>query len=245
VYATPLTGERNESSVLFSLAMLGKQAPAPPAPKVTESSALIDIRALVSSAAKADAAAPRADELMDASASGAFAPLFAPPVTFAPVAPADTERAARHGKGPMVVGAISLAVVALVSVVAFAEVRSRSGAPAVTRSTAPSAPPEASSLAGTAPSISSAVAAVEAPPAPSVQPVAITPPRTTTTPSARPARSAARASDARPVGVQAPAVTKASAPSKCCAGESEMACQMRLSVGVSCGAPPLASRASP
>jgi hypothetical protein len=241
VYATPLTGERNESSVLFSLAMLGKQAPAPP----TESSALIDIRALVSCAAKADASAPRADDLMDPSGSGAFAPLFAPPVTFAVAAPAESEGAARPGKGPMVVAAISLAVVALVSVVAFAEVRSRSGAPAVTRPTAVVAPPEVASLAGTAPSITSAAAAVEAPPASSVQPVAITPARTPPTSTARPARSAARASEARPVGVQAPAVTKPSAPSKCCAGESEMACQMRLSVGVSCGAPPLASRASP
>ncbi|HSO36250.1 MAG TPA: zinc-ribbon domain-containing protein, partial [Labilithrix sp.] len=205
--ATPLTGERNESSVLFSLAALAKQAPAPPAPSVTESSALIDIRALISATSKGDAPAPRADDIANLSGGGAFASLFtaplAPPVTWpdggAAYVPAESEAGTRGRKGPILIGAMALAVVAMVGAVAFAGVRSRSGASAGTAAataaaTAASAPAYGPSVAGAAPSSPVATAASEPPPASGTPLAAGTPERTTA--NAPPARSAARAGDA-------------------------------------------------
>jgi predicted Zn finger-like uncharacterized protein len=247
--AGALTGERNETSVLFSLAALAKQAPAPPAPQtstVTESSALIDLRALVSATSKGDAAAKRADDTVNLSGGGPFAPLFAPalppPVTFVP---AENERAARRGKGPIVIGAMTLAVVAMVGVAAFAGVRSRSSAPAVTAvtaATAVSAPADVPSVAGTAPSTDPAMAASEAPLASGTQLGAVAPVRMGTTSNvAPPSRSAAHSNDSRSVAAQAPAVSTPSTATKCCPGESEIACQMRISAGAACSAEPPAS----
>ena len=105
--AAALTGERNESSVLFSLAALAKQAPAPQAP----------------------ASAPRADDIVDLGGGGAFAPLFAPAVTFVP-AP-EYEESADRSRGPIMIGAIVIAAVAIVSVATLVGVRSTSRAPAV------------------------------------------------------------------------------------------------------------------
>lgn len=80
-------GIRNESSVLFSLAPLAKQMPAPaPAAKVTESSALIDLRALVAASATHDPSRSNAAGIVNLGGTSSFAPLFAaplaPPVTF-------------------------------------------------------------------------------------------------------------------------------------------------------------------
>jgi predicted Zn finger-like uncharacterized protein len=223
VCAPALTGERNESSVLFSVAMLAKQAqPAPSAPKVTESSALIDIRALVSASSKESAATVRADDIANLGGGGAFAPLFAPPVTFAP---AENEETTRRGSGVLVVAAMALAVVAMVSAGALVSVRSRASAPARTAVAAVAPPAEAPSVASVA---------SESPPAPAPQVAASTP---------APARTSARTSaTSRTAAARAPAASAPSVPSaptaaaKCCAGESEMACHMRLSVGASCGA---------
>ena len=201
--ATPLTGERNESSVLFSLAALAKQAPAPPAPNVTESSA----------------------DIVNLGGGGAFAPLFAPPVTFVP---AENEEAARRGKRPIMIAAMALAVVAMVGTTAFVGVRARSRAPAakaVAAATAVSAPAEVPSIAVAAPS--------------STALDSITPVKTSTTSTvAPPARSAARANDARPVATQVATVSTPSTAPKCCAGESEIACHMRVAAGAACGAEP-------
>jgi len=174
VYATHLTGERNESSVLFSLATLAK--PTPPSPKVTESSTLIDLRALVS--------------------ESAHAPLFAPPVTFAP---AESEEQTRPSKHLIVAPALALAFVAMVGVTSFVVVRSR---PTTTAAATPATP---ATPTGAAPAI--AIVADPAPrapaahepgePTPATSAVAVaTPARPANAPP--PARSAARASDARP-----------------------------------------------
>ena len=75
-----LTGERNENSVLFSLAVLTKDsggsddAPAPAAKNVGEDSGLIDLKAL---AAKAESVRPRASATADAG-------MFAPPLGLGP-----------------------------------------------------------------------------------------------------------------------------------------------------------------
>ena len=227
VYARQ-SGERNESSVLFSLAALSRQAPAPPAPKVTESSALIDIRALVSATSKGNASAPRADDIVNLSGGGAFAPLFAPPMTFVP---AENEEPARRGKGPIVTGAMALAFVAMVSVAAFASVRSRSSA----SPTRVGAPADVPSALGPAPSNTLAATANEAPPASDTRIAAVTPVRTGTTSNvAPPARSAARSNDSRSVAAQAATVSAPSAAPKCCPGESELACHMRIAAGAAC-----------
>jgi hypothetical protein len=75
-----LTGERNENSVLFSLAVLTKDsggsddAPPPPAKNVGEDSGLIDLKAL---AAKAESVRPRGPATADAG-------MFAPPLGLGP-----------------------------------------------------------------------------------------------------------------------------------------------------------------
>jgi predicted Zn finger-like uncharacterized protein len=227
VCAPALTGERNESSVLFSVAMLAMQAqqPAPSAAQVTESSALIDIRALVSASPRESAATARADDIANLGGGGAFAPLFAPPVTFAP---AENEQTARRGSGVVIVAAMALAVVAMVSAGALVSVRSRTSAPARTAVAAVAPPAEAPSVASVA-SIAS-----ESAPAPAPQVAVSTP-----TPTPAPARTSAtsRTAAARAPAASAPSAHSAPiAAAKCCAGESEMACHMRLSVGASCGA---------
>lgn len=205
--AAPLTGERNESSVLFSLAALAKQAPAPPAA----------------------ASAQRADDIVNLGGGGAFAPLFAPPVTFVP-AP-DNDEIAQRSTGPIMIGAIVMAAVAIVSVATLLGVRSTSPAPAVKAVTAAlGAPAEV-------PSVASAVAATETPAASGRPITAVTPVRTSTTSNVPPpVRSAAHTAQAPTVST--PSTPSASPAAKCCPGESEMACQMRLAAGAACGAEP-------
>ena len=244
--AAPLTGERNESSVLFSLAALSKQAPAPVAAKITESSSLIDIRALAAANTKADASARPADDIVNLSGGGAFVPLFgsplAPPVTFPP---ADEQEMARRRRGPLVVGAMALAAVVMVGVAAFAGVRSShtralTTVPAVT---VVSAPLEGQG-AGAAPEQAPPPGAANEPSPPSGIPV--TAPLTVATPSrtsatsnvAAPSRSAA-------VATQAPTASTASGGAKCCPGEAEMACHMRLAAGAACSADPPVAMVTP
>ena len=87
-----LTGQRNESSVLFSLNALTSQEPnvqssaAASASTTTEGSGLIDIRALSASANAKDkpANAPKVDDIMNLSGGGAFGAALAAPVLAAP-----------------------------------------------------------------------------------------------------------------------------------------------------------------
>lgn len=207
VYAAPLTGERNESSVLFSLATLARQAPPPAPAKVTESSALIDIRALVP---------------VGSTGRAPVAPLFAPPVTFAP--PPNEERA-RRGYGTIAIATVAFAVFATASVAAVARARTKS-VPAVTVAAAP--PPV---VAVTAPvEIPSAVTTNDATPPPASAPIASVAP-------ARRARITNVAPPARSATTSTPTAAAATAkpPAKCCPGEADLACQMRLAAGAACG----------
>lgn len=237
-HATPLTGERNESSVLFSLATLAKQAPAPAATTVTESSSLIDIRALVSAtaASKGEASTQRADDIMNLSGGGAFAPLFAPPATWpdgdAAHAMVDGGAPGRRHRMPLVIGASAFAVVVVAGVAAIASARASSSAPAVTAASAVVAlgtPANVPSSAAPEPSPRPVAAASEASPAPPA-------------PLGPASRPTARASDTRPAATQAPAVTATSATPRCCPGESDIACHMRLSAGAACSAEPSGSK---
>jgi len=87
-----LTGQRNESSVLFSLSALTSQEPnvqssaAATAPTTTEGSGLIDIRALSAATTTRDkpASSPKVDDIMNLSGGGAFSAALAAPVLAAP-----------------------------------------------------------------------------------------------------------------------------------------------------------------
>lgn len=244
--APQLTGERNESSVLFSLATLGSFEPEPPV-KTTESSALIDIRALVAAGATSGEPVSRADDVANLTGGGVFAPLFAsplPPVTLTP--PPSSEQPARRGKGAVMIGAIAVAAVTLLGITALVGVRARAAASAAkdpsaepaTSTPAASASAEGPRVAEAAPTATGITPKPEASQAPA-SPVAMAP---------QPARSVPRTGEARPIATAsaAPSPTTATppaaAPSKCCPGEAEMACQMRLSVGGTCSA---ASTTSP
>jgi hypothetical protein len=184
------------------------------------------------------------DDIMNLTSAGAFAPLFAsplpPPVTFVP---AENEETNRRSKAAIVLGAMALAAVAIVGVAALVGARSRSSAraPTAVMATAVSAPADVSSVAATAPTPTLVMAASTAP-AFGTQPAA-----TTTQPArsaAQPARSAAHSNDTRTVTAQVPTVSTPSAVTKCCSGESEMACHMRLSAGAACGAEPPGSKST-
>lgn len=87
-----LTGQRNESSVLFSLSALTSQEPnvqssaAASSPTTTEGSGLIDIRALSAATTTRDKPtnASKVDDIMNLSGGGAFSAALAAPVLAAP-----------------------------------------------------------------------------------------------------------------------------------------------------------------
>ncbi len=222
-------GERNESSVLFSLAMLSKTAPAA-VPQVTESSSLIDLRALTSAMAKADSPTSQAADIVNLSGGGAFASGFASPLA-APSIPVDapTTEATRTRTSPVMVAAIAFAAVALVGAVTFASTRAMPTARLGGKGVAPVT--AAASPAVTAETNPEPSAVAPEPPTSPVAPASSTaapPARTTRTTESRPVPSSSSASVATP--------TTPVTPAKCCPGESETVCQMRLSVGAACGA---------
>jgi hypothetical protein len=201
-----MTGERNESSVLFSIQMLVKDAPEPQqaavAPK-DESSSLIDLGTMMNEARKSTVASAPV--------------LFATPAEPLPAPEERRPRALRPGLVLGGAGVVALAIVAVVStVVALRPHR----APRVAELPAPA-------IAVTAPA-----PVVTAPPAETVTaaPIASTtpPPRPRKLVTTRPVTTTA------PTTTAAPVTTVARPALKCCAGESELACQMRVSAGASC-----------
>jgi predicted Zn finger-like uncharacterized protein len=81
-----LTGQRNESSVLFSLSALTEKAPdAPSSTKQTEGSGLIDIRALAAPrSGPVDSGRGKVDDIMNLGGGGAFSAALAAPVLAPP-----------------------------------------------------------------------------------------------------------------------------------------------------------------
>ena len=81
-----LTGQRNESSVLFSLSALTEKAPdAPSSSKTTEGSGLIDIRALAAPrSGPVDSGRAKVDDIMNLGGGGAFSAALAAPVLAPP-----------------------------------------------------------------------------------------------------------------------------------------------------------------
>ncbi len=154
-----LTGTRNESSVLFSLANLSSLTPArspetSKAPARTEGSGLIDIRALAASPMRSASPEP-ADRVDDLLAIGAPAAGLGAPV----IAPAEPPK-----RNPVVIVAGAVGVIAVLAAAAVTVV-------ALTRPEAPTAPPqvrEAAAQPASAPATAAtgtiAPAAVQPPP---------------------------------------------------------------------------------
>lgn len=224
----PLTGERNENSVLFSLATLARSAPPEPTTSVTESSSLIDLRALCAPHATSEATSSRVEDIMSLAGGGAFAPLVMPPIgsfTATEIAADARPSILRHKPlvlalaATAVVGAAALAIAwrgAKTGEAVAAPVSSYAPPPTIP-ATAPSATEETPSNA----SVATTSAGSTSPPKP---------PRVT--PVARPQ---GQAPDPKPAASTSPT---AAPIAKCCPGESETACQMRLSVGAPCGGSP-------
>ena len=146
-----MTGERDESSVLFSLAAVKGEAP-PPEPSEPgpgENSGMIDMRALMN--AQVQNAAPpggRVDDIMNLSPGGLLAGSLAPPMlSSASVPPAQTplasgtEGAKSNGLVMAGVGFFVLCVLSAAAVGIYAFTRTAPVAPTVTTTVTTSAPP--------------------------------------------------------------------------------------------------------
>jgi predicted Zn finger-like uncharacterized protein len=225
-----LIGQRHENSLLFSLSTLSATASergAAAAATTTESSSLIDIRALCGAIPEGAPPSSRTDDIMNLSGGGAFAPLLAPPlVTLLP--PEEVSPTPNARTTPLWIGAAALALVAtavVVTIVTIGRTREPRTSSPVERTEAPAV--ATSSSAPTLTSAAPGALAANEPPTPTQSAPFVA--------STRPvARGSARTSEAPPAGAPAPS-SATTAPTKCCHGESETTCAMRLSVGAPCG----------
>jgi predicted Zn finger-like uncharacterized protein len=233
-----LTGERNENSVLFSLAVLTKEqggADEKPAPakNVGEDSGLIDLKAL---AAKAESVRPRAP----ATDTGGGGGMFAPPLGLGPTplgAPLGAFGVAAEEKPksmlPMILGGGAAAVVIGVLCVFVGMKLAGSSAPATapsaTASAAPAATaPEPSATASAAPTTSAtAEASATASAAPKPKPVAAAPV----------AHAAAAPAAAKPAAPSTPAAAATpAAPAAKKSGTTDCGCNGDLMCLMKCSA---------
>lgn len=234
------TGARNEDSVLFSLAALRPSAPEAPPPPTSaiagDPSSLIDLRALAATLATTDAERnPRSpiDDILNLGGGGVFAPVADAP------SPSEGSAAQRRGERRVVLGAvaaISLLAggVAVAAVAAGARARDRPGErdDAAALTTPASSPPPDVPSGNVEPAAAAAAAAPTAS-------IASSPPPSSHGPRARPGLdvrggSAAIASSTTPSAPTPSPSTTSAAPSRCCAGETEWACHLRVAAGVSC-----------
>lgn len=146
------TGQRNENSVLFSLAALTEKK-AEPAVSTTaqgEGSGLIDIRALSNAMGpKAPEAGARVDDIMNLAGGGAFSPALAAPVLAPP--PLEGTDLSNIGPSPRgnralilaILGAGALLAIAIVAVVIMTRKPDPVATPLPAPIPAPTAPPAA------------------------------------------------------------------------------------------------------
>jgi predicted Zn finger-like uncharacterized protein len=204
------TGERNEASVLFSLAALTlpqmtHRAPVTPpsaAPVSEASSGLVDMRSLT---------VPRTD---DVHLGGLFAPVLAPPVL---VGTAPPEPARANGHVWMAAGLFALACAVVLSALYVGRTKeaaqpARAHIAAVSAARTPDVEAETARPTQAAHVVDTATVAAVA----------------TTAPA-----SLRAATTARPE-VSATATTHPVA-AHCCPGETDAACEIRRSVGAACG----------
>ncbi len=202
----PLTGQRNDNSVLFSLASLSQNAPGgAPAAAGSDQSGLIDMRALAQIAPKAAPSGPKVDDIMNLSAGGLFGGGAVSPVmtqTYQAVQAPAGAAAAGGGLSPKVLGLAvggGALVVALVGGGLFFALRKSDSAPASPVVAAVEAPPIAVTPAPTPPAAPTEAPAAAAP----------TPP-----PAAVPAPAAPVAAKAPKTAAPPPVAAPAPTPSK-------------------------------
>ncbi len=215
------TGERNEQSVLFSLAAL-RQAPAPAtaAGSTSDASGLIDIQLLSRARPGPPARPDPSDAIAHLGCGGIFGPQLLPGE---PEAASLVVAPRNRGRKTWPAVAIALAI-AVGSTLGLRRV-TRSPVPAeMGPSVLPSTSVEVATASVAEPGNDAAgVAETRPPPIVSVQSV----------PPVRPPPSAS----ARVTAAPSASTRVAESPGPCCAGETETACAMRRAVGVACGRP--------
>jgi predicted Zn finger-like uncharacterized protein len=234
--SSKLTGERNENSVLFSLAVLtkdsggGDDAPAAPAKNVSEDSGLIDLKAL---AAKAESVRPRAPT--------AAGDMFAPPLGLASAplgAPLGAFGVAAEEKPksmlPLLIGggagAAVLGILCVFVGMKLAGSGSAAAAPSAAPSSSapvvatvdPSAAASAAPAASATPEASASASAAAAPKPKAAAPAPVV--HAAAAPAAKPASTGA-ATGAAP----APAPAAKKGPSTDCGCNGDLMCLMKCS----------------
>jgi predicted Zn finger-like uncharacterized protein len=167
-----MTGERGESSVLFSLAAVkGEVPPAQPSePAIGENSGMIDMRVLMNAQKPVAPPGGRVDDIMNLSPGGALAGSLAAPVLTAMATPATpatranfaTDEAAGTTNGPVIAGAavlvIGIVAAAAAGVYATQQDPGPSGAPGPRPTPTQVATPSGAATVSAAPTVSSAPA---------------------------------------------------------------------------------------
>jgi len=166
------TGQRNENSVLFSLAMLTKtgeqRAPQTEPSATTEDSGMIDLKAL---AEKAASMRPAADGVARASALSTKAEVYVPPLAVSPsfgsYLGASPARPPRNRTLAIVGGGVGVVALVVFGVFLGTQLGASTSAPAIASAAAASDSPDASEAASAAAPTASDTAAETASAAPS------------------------------------------------------------------------------
>jgi Meckel syndrome type 1 protein len=205
------TGQRNEESVLFSLSALDARLPATPSPR-DESSGLIDLQTLTAAMQRPEPRPSAVDEIAALGSGAPFLPALAPPIDV-PLEPEPRRR-------PPTVWAVAVGAALLLSLPVLARSVPRDA----------SRPQPVSPAAPSAPSASPEARVTDE--GPQARPTEAPPAPVATTASLPRRTAVAVVASSAPTGH--PAVPPAET-SRCCPGESETTCAMRLSVGGACG----------
>jgi len=232
----PRPGQRNEQSVLFSLAALEgargieqcvRSALPPPAGSTSEPSGLIDIRMLSRATPAPDRRPAPSEAIAHLGLGGVLTAqvLGGEPMLPQAIATPTREASGRPTVWPIVLGALAVGLAVTVSL----EVSRTRGASPPTPSTAVAAGlPRMTVLQAATSSeapYTERTSRPDAPPAKSAQSVHTSKPISTSTPLSAPPRPSLATS--RPTETT----------NRCCPGEAEAACEMRRSVGAACAAP--------
>jgi predicted Zn finger-like uncharacterized protein len=228
-----LTGERNENSVLFSLAVLtkdsggGDDAPAAPAKNVSEDSGLIDLKALALKAESVRPKPPTAGGDMFAAPLGlGSAPLGSPLGAFGVAA----EEKPKSMLPLLIGGGAGAAVLGILCVFVGMKLAGP-GSAAASASAAPSSsapvaatvdPSATASAAPTASATAEASASASAPPKPKAAPAPVVH-------AAAPAAAKPAGTGAAPAATAAPAPAAKKGPSTDCGCNGDLMCLMKCS----------------
>jgi predicted Zn finger-like uncharacterized protein len=223
----PRPGERNEQSVLFSLAALSQaRVPdAPPAP-TSDASGLLDIRMLSRAMPTPPSRRAVSDDILNLGFGGVLTPqLLVGDASreSAPAAGVELAYRAHAPRPPARVWLIGAVAIALATAVPLALLK---------RAPAPAAHAEPVVVAASSGAMS--LAPTEATADAAVAPVGDVPPLASAAPTVATRRPAVASLTQRPAATASahPVETVA----RCCSGEAQTACEMRRSVGAACRA---------